>query len=210
MLLSCHSHAHARESTPTSSPLTHAVVRPSHHASRRPQSAPESHTPAPFMCQVHAYEPQTCRCSEAPLRTPCPCAPWPTPHAYQRADSPHPVPRMPTRALRPGTPTPPALPAVPEVDPEEERVRAHEEALKKERDAHAACAAHLRELEELGPTPPTPQPLPMCAPAPHQLLSITPARPTDTPSPCMTCCQPPQHAPDLSTLPCLSRAPRPT
>ena len=44
----------------------------------------------------------------------------------------------------------PAPPAVPEVDPEEERLRAREEALKKEHDTRAA---RLHELEEQEPTP---------------------------------------------------------
>ena len=64
------------KSMPTSSPLAHAVVRPGHHASRRPPSAPESRAPAPFTCQVHAHEPQTrCRSKAPSARQPAPSGP---------------------------------------------------------------------------------------------------------------------------------------
>ena len=50
------------------------------------------------------------------------------------------------------------------------------------------------------PCRPPPRPLTMCHSAP--------AQPSDTPSPCMTCCRPIQHAPNPSTPPCLLMDPQ--
>ena len=125
---------------------------------------------------------------------------------------------------------PPAPPAVPEVDPEEERLRAREEALKKE---HDTCAAHLRELEEQyqarrqafldakasatrGPAPPPPPTRPMAAAAPasaFKAVNPAPAPPPPvpvevvvSPRPAPPAPTPPPPQPALSVAPVLSLA----
>ena len=90
--------------------------------------------------------------------------PAPTAHPYK----PRTLPRLGRTHDRTRTAPQPAPPAIPEVDPEEERLRACEEVLKKEHDTRAA---RLHELEEQEPTPANAHPR---APGPSNAFRHTP------------------------------------
>lgn len=122
-----------------------------------PAPAPVSASPAPIS---PAPTPPVTGSTPVKKKAPPPPAPKsamksPLPSAMKKAPAAPPAPRPPAASPRPVAPTPPVAapipppqPVVPEIDPEEEELRAREAHQKKVREERAARIRALEELEE--------------------------------------------------------------